>query len=183
MGTDQDVPAAQSRWYALYLRSRYEQKVHTQLLRKGVEAFLPLAEEVHVWSDRKKKVKAPLFPGYIFVKTDLSNRLSIVQADGVVRFVSIRGHPSPIPDNQIEWIRVVTGHPEQVRREAYLSLGKRVRVVAGPFKGIEGLIVEVKGSTRVVIALEAIAQAISVDVAPEFVEAIEKETLARSNGA
>ncbi len=167
-----DTQAGIARWYALYLRSRYEKKVHTQLLRKGVEAFLPLAEEVHIWSDRKKKVKAPLFPGYVFVKTDLRDRVPIVQVDGVVRFVSIRGKPSPIPDEQIKWIKIVTGHTAHVRKETYLSLGKRVRVVAGPFRGIEGFIVEVKGSTRVVIALEAIAQAISVDVAPEFVELV-----------
>lgn len=172
MGTLADIPVEKARWYALYLRSRFEGKVHTQLQRSGVECFLPLAEEVHAWSDRRKKVSVPLFPGYVFVKTEWKNWIQIVQVDGVIRFVSIRGHPSPIPDDQIEWIRVVTGHPEHVRRETYLSVGKRVRVIAGPFKGVEGLIVEVKGSTRVVIALEAIAQSISADVAPEFVEMI-----------
>jgi len=158
------------RWYALYTRSRFEKKIDRDMQERGIESFLPLVEEVHVWSDRKKKVFEPLFRGYVFVRTDLKNKLSILQTDGVVQFVSIRNVPSPIPDEQMNWVRILAESPDAIRREEYVAVGETVRVVAGPFKGVEGFVVKVKDSARVVVSLHSIAQAVSVEVMPEFLE-------------
>lgn len=157
------------RWYAIYLRSRYEKKVDLLLRQKGVETFLPLIEEFHVWSDRKKKVLEPLFRGYLFVRTDLRGKWAILETDGVVKFVGSGQNPSAIPDKQIESIRIAGGIPSKIRRESYLATGERVRVGAGPFEGVEGFVLAVKGSTRVVISVECISQSVSVEVAPDSV--------------
>ena len=158
------------RWYALALRSRFEKKAHADLVSRGIESFLPLIEEVHVWSDRKKKVLEPLFRGYLFVRTDLRDRVSILQTQGIIRFVTIGGHLSWIPEKQIDWIRIVIGHPGNVQRETFLSNGERVRVVGGPFNGVEGIVLRERGSTRVVISLECIAQSVSVEVESALLE-------------
>jgi transcription antitermination factor NusG len=158
------------RWYALYLRSRFEKRTHQLLLGGGVDSFLPLIEEVHIWSDKKKRVEEPLFRGYLFVRTDLKNKLAILQTDGVVRFVAIGPKLSPIPDEQIDWVKILIGHPDRVVRESYMSEGQRVRVSAGPLMGVVGYVVKVKSSTRVVVSLDAIAQSVSVDIEPEFLE-------------
>jgi transcription antitermination factor NusG len=163
----------EKRWYALYTRSRFEKKIDDDLHRRGIESFLPLIEEIHVWSDRKKRVREPLFKGYTFVKTDLRDKSSIVQTDGVVRFVGVRNLPSPIPEEQINWIRILADSPDAIHREEYMSVGEVVRIVAGPFRGIEGFITKVKDSTRVVVSLPSIAQSVSVEVPPEFVEKID----------
>jgi transcription antitermination factor NusG len=160
------------RWYALYTRSRYEKKVDLDLRSRGIESYLPLVQEVHCWSDRKKKVWEPLFRGYVFVRTDLREKVSILQTPGVVRFVGIRHVPSSIPDEQINWIRILTNAPDALRRETYLAVGETVRITAGPFRGVEGFIVRVKDCTRVVISLAAIAQSVSVEVPAEFVEPV-----------
>jgi transcription antitermination factor NusG len=168
-------------WYALSLRSRYEKKSYELLCEKGVDAYLPLIEEVHVWSDRKKKVLEPLFRGYMFVRTDLRNRVEILLTDGVVRFVSIGNHLTAIPENQMEWVRLASREPSKVRREPYLTMGERVRVKEGPLQGVEGVIVRVKASCRIVLAVGCVAQAFSVDVAPEAVEKIQtQKVLARA---
>ena len=159
-----------ARWYALYLRSRYEKRAHVHLLDNGVESFLPLIEEVHVWSDRKKRVEEPLFRGYLFVRTDLNNKISILQTDGVVHFVNVGAKLTAIPDEQINWVKILIGHPDRVVREAYISEGQRVRVSAGPFIGLQGYVLKVKSSTRVVVSLDAIAQSVSVDIEPELLE-------------
>jgi transcription antitermination factor NusG len=155
-------------WYAVYLRTRYEKRTHQQLQQKGVESFLPLIEEVHVWSDRRKKVLEPLFRGYVFVHTDLQNRLNVLQTEGVIRFVGIRNIPSPIPEEQIMWVKTVVGIQHSVRREPHIVSGDAVRVIAGPLHGLRGIATRVKNSTRVVIVLSEIQQAFSVEVAPEF---------------
>lgn len=168
-----DLAARAAHWYALSVRSRFEKKTEAELRRKGIETFLPLVEEVRMWSDRKKRVHEPLFRGYVFVKSDLSNRLSIVQTDGVVRFVGVRNAASPIPEEQINWTRILAGSPDAIRREQYVGVGERVRIIAGPFRGVEGFVVMVREGARVVVSLPAIAQSVSVQIAPEFVERVD----------
>jgi len=162
------VVGPQSRWYALSLRFRHEKKTHAELLQRGIESFLPLIEEVHLWSDRKKKVMEPLFRGYLFVRTDLKDRISILQTAGVVKFVSVGPRLSWIPDEQIARVRIVSGRPDQIKREPYLSSGERVKIVSGAFQGVEGIIIWLKGSTRVVVSLDSIAQSVSVEVSPRI---------------
>ncbi len=161
-------------WYALYLRSRYEKRVEQDLRAKGVETFLPLIEEVHRWSDRRKTVLEPLFRGYVLVKTDLSNRVTIVSTEGVVKFVGINHRPSTIPEPEIEWIRRIIGQPTNVKRERYLNAGERVRVIAGPLLGVEGIVLRRQGVLRVVVSIEAIAQSISVQVPAGLLELIHR---------
>jgi transcription antitermination factor NusG len=151
-------------WYALYVRSRYEKKVARELERKNIEQFLPLIEEVHVWSDRKKKVMEPLFRGYLFVKTDLRERETILMTNGVVRFVGINNKPSRIPELHIDWLRRVTGEPLNIRRERYLEVGERVKVISGPLLGVEGIVVRKQGVSCVVVSVAAIAQSVSVQI-------------------
>ncbi len=117
----------------------------------------------------RRKYSSLSFRGYVFVRTDLGNRGTILQTEGVVKFVGIRVKPSPIPDKQIESIRIAGGFPSKIRRESYLAAGEHVRVAAGPFEGIEGFILTVKGSTRVVISVDCIGQSVSVEVAPDSV--------------
>jgi transcription antitermination factor NusG len=161
---------ATPKWYALYLRSRYEKKVYEDLGKKEVETFLPLIEEVHIWSDRKKKVLEPLFRGYVFVKTDLRDKETILMTDGVVRFVGINYKPSWIPEAQIDWLRRIVGESMDVQREQYLKVGEKVRIIAGPLIGVEGIVSRVHGISRVVVSITAIEQSVSVQVPAELLE-------------
>jgi transcription elongation factor/antiterminator RfaH len=163
---------ATPQWYALYLRSRYEKKVNTELEKKNVEIFLPLIEEVHVWSDRKKKVMEPLFRGYIFVKTDLRDKETILMTDGVVRFVGINHKPSSIPESQIDWLQRIVSESIEIQREQYLNVGERVRVITGPLIGVEGIVTRMQGVSRVVVSIVAIEQSVSVQVPAELLEVI-----------
>jgi transcription antitermination factor NusG len=164
------LPNLESRWYAISLRSRFEKKTHRELLGKGVESFLPLIEEVHTWTDRRKTILEPLFRGYLFVRTDLRNRLDILQAPGVVSFISDRGKPTAIPARQIEWVQKVVAHPGNFSRANYLNVGEHVRVTRGLFAGVEGIIARQKGAARVVLSLDAILQAVSIEVDDTMIE-------------
>jgi transcription antitermination factor NusG len=157
-------------WYALYLRSRYEKKANLELEKKNVETFLPLIEELHVWSDRKKKVMEPLLRGYIFVKTDLRDKGTILMTEGVVRFVGINYMPSWIPESQIDWLRRIVGESMDVQREKYLEVGEKVRIIAGPLIGVEGIVRRIHGISRVVVSITAIEQSVSVQVPAELLK-------------
>jgi transcription antitermination factor NusG len=142
------------------------------LQKKNVETFLPLVEEIHTWSDRKKKIQEPLFRGYIFVKTDLRNKASILMTEGVVRFVGLNNKPSSIPDLQIDWLRRIVDESIEMRIERYLNIGERVRVIAGPLIGVEGIVTRMQGVARVIVSIAAIEQSVSMQVSANYLEVI-----------
>src|SRR4051812_4615065 len=99
------VDAAELRWYAAYTCSRHEKKVATQLVMRDIESYLPVFTRRHRWKDRYMNVELPFFPGYVFVRLPLRERLRVLEIDGVVTLVSCAGRPVPIPDDQIAAVR------------------------------------------------------------------------------
>ncbi len=152
-------------WYAIYTKSRNEKKVATLFERDGIEYYLPLMERVKIWSDRRKKVDEPLFPSYIFVYITEQEHLKVLKTTGVVRFISIGGQKVSIRPVQIEAIRKYTDTGEEflLNEEDYI-VGKRVKVVIGEMKGLEGKLVEVLGKQRVKVEIEAIGQSVFVRI-------------------
>ena len=160
-------------WYVIYVRSRHEKNVYSALLNKGIITSLPMKTVIRKWSDRKKKVQLPLFRGYVFVNINLKiDNLNVLQTPGVVKFIGIRHEPSRIPDDQIHWLHMIASESTSVRNEKEFSVGQRVRVVAGPFKGIEGVVKRVGGRSRLVVLIESIMQAVSVEIDPSYIEKI-----------
>ena len=160
-------------WYVIYVRSRHEKSVYSALLDKGIDASLPMMTVVWKWSDRKKKMQIPLFRGYVFVKIDVNiDNLNVLQTLGVVKFIGIRNKPSRIPDEQIHWMHMLVAESATVRAEKEFPLGQRVRVMIGPFKGIKGVVRRVGSRSRLVVLIESIMQAISIDIKPEHLEKI-----------
>jgi len=155
-----------AQWYALYTRSRFEKKLLGELTDRSVEVFLPMREVLSRWKDRKKRIWIPLFPGYVFVnQVDTpENRYRILNIPGAVRFVGNEGHAQPIPEEQIESVRRFLESSVSVDPYPYMQLGARVEVIAGPLKGIQGILVEKRGRFRFVIQVDLIRQAVSVEI-------------------
>ncbi len=153
-------------WYALYTRSRFEKKMLSELTDRKIEVFLPMREILSRWKDRKKRIWIPLFPGYIFVnQVDTpENRFRILNIPGAVRFVGFEGHADPIPEEQIQYVRRFLESNIAVDPYPYMRIGCQVEVIAGPLKGIRGILVEKRGRFRFVIQVDLIRQAVSVEI-------------------
>ena len=153
-------------WYAVQTRSRSEKKVASQLEDKGIETFLPLLSEVHSWSDRRKLVRQPLFPNYVFVHVDHSAglRLPILSTLGVCGFVGARGAGLPIPEKQILDIRTVVTNPVPFTPHPYLRAGQRVRLRGGCLDGIEGTLVTKKPDQTLVLSIELLRRSVAVRI-------------------
>jgi transcription antitermination factor NusG len=153
-------------WYALYTRSRFEKKMLSELTDRRVEVFLPMREILSRWKDRKKRIWIPLFPGYIFVNhvDTPENRFRILNIPGAVRFVGFEGHAQPIPEEQIENVRRFLESSIAVDPYPYVRVGSWVEVIAGPLKGIRGILVEKRARFRFVIRVDLIRQAVSVEI-------------------
>lgn len=154
-------------WYAIYTRSRFEKQVADQLERKRVPVFLPLRQEVHRWQDRFQKVEVPLFRGYLFAQfePDSFERIAVLRTTGVVRIVGFGSEYSVVPAEQIEMLRRLAEERASLYPHRYLRVGQRVKVATGALAGMEGILVRIRKQDRLVIAVDAIRQAVAVELA------------------
>ena len=151
-------------WYALYTKSRHEKKVDFQLQEKGIESYLPLRQVWRQWSDRRKLIDEPLFRCYVFIHVDERGRLSALQTYGAVRVVSFNGRPAVVRDEEIENIkRILREYPAAEACEPF-HVGDRVEIVRGPLTGIQGVLEQIRGAHRLVVAIESIRQAVRFEV-------------------
>ena len=160
------LPASylEPRWYAAYTCARHEKRVAEQLAHRSVESFLPLYETVHRWKNMRARVQLPLFPGYVFVRVALKDRMQVLQIPSVVRLVGFNGLPCPLPEHEMEVLR--TGLAERLRAEPhpYLTVGRRVRIRRGPLAGLEGILKCKKDRLRLIVSMDLIARSIAVEV-------------------
>jgi transcription elongation factor/antiterminator RfaH len=159
-------------WYVLHTRSRFENVVHDGLYKKSMEVFLPKIKVPSRRRDRKLMIKVPLFPGYLFVRTDLDpyQHLDIVKTTGAVRLIGNKEGPIPVPESTVESLRIIVATDQQVTTGTRLKRGDRVMVVAGPFAGVSGTFVRYRGKQRVVVNIEALGQHAGVDVDENDIE-------------
>jgi transcription antitermination factor NusG len=163
---------AEQRWYAAYTCANHERRVQGQLEQKSVESFLPLYRSVRRWKDRRVLLDLPLFPGYIFVRLALRDRLRVLQIPSIVRLVGFSGIPVPLPDQDIESLRGALRQQLRVEPHPYLTIGKRVRILRGPLEGKEGILLRRKANLRVILSIDLIVRSIVVDVDAADVESI-----------
>jgi transcription termination/antitermination protein NusG len=152
------------RWYAIWTRSRHEQVVRTQLDEKQVAAFLPTMTRWSRWKDRKKQIDVPLFPGYVFARFDPGERLAVLKCSGVVSIVSFNGEPAPVPDHEIESIRTLVASTLPYDPCPTIKTGTLVEVSHGPLKGVVGRLTRKGSQARLVLSVDLIGQAVSVQV-------------------
>jgi len=154
-------------WFALYTRSRFEKQVAEQLERKRMPVFLPLRREVHRWQDRYQKVEVPMFRGYLFAQfsPDSPERTAVLRTAGVVRIVGFGQKDAEVPAEQIESLRRVAEDGALLHSHRYLRIGQRVKIASGALAGVEGILVRIRKQDRLVIAVDAIRQAVAVELA------------------
>ena len=161
------------KWFAIYVKSRSEKKVLKLLEDIGIESFLPLITRVKQWSDRKKKVEEPLFRSYLFVNIPLNDYYTVLNVNGVVKFITFEKKPVPVPENQIIAIKEYLNDTElhSINYEDFKE-GELVRVKTGQMKDLVGRFVKINGKHRVIIDIEAVGQSLAVNVARSNVEAV-----------
>ena len=151
-------------WFAIWTRSRHEHVVREQLERKHFDAFLPTITKWSRWKDRKKKIDWPLFPGYCFARFEQEEALSILKCTGVVNIVSVEGKPAPIPDHEIEGIRLLLESDLQYDPCPLIREGTMVEVTHGALKGVVGRLVRKGAHARLILSVDLIGQGVSVEV-------------------
>ena len=172
LGKPASLPEARAElnWYALYTCPRHEKCVAHQVEQRSIACFLPLYRSTHRWKDRRKELELALFPGYVFVRLALQDRLRVLQLPGAVRLVTFNGQPAVLPEAEIEGLRQRLARGGCLEPHPYLRVGRRVRVCGGPMQGLEGSIVRRKDRCRVVFSLDLLMRSVAVEVDESDVE-------------
>ncbi|MCL5267359.1 MAG: UpxY family transcription antiterminator [Bacteroidetes bacterium] len=169
-----DVLGAQEpkKWHVIYIKARHEKAVYEELMKRGVESFLPLKKELHQWSDRKKWVDVPLFSSYVFINIEPAEKDRVYLSEGFVKFVSMNGKPSIVPEWQIEYIRkVVSLYPEALSVFDQDKVGKRGIIVSGPLSGMRGEIIDVMNEHWFMVRIDGLENVLGVKVPASIFQA------------
>jgi len=152
-------------WYAIQTRYRFEKKVTAQLCSRGLETFLPLLKEIHRWSDREKRVAAPLFPGYTFVRLDRPSLIhkEFLKTEGIIGLLTFNKEAAPVPNKQIDDLRQLLSQNVPCALHPFLKVGQKVRVRGGCLDGLEGILEEA-GHKNLVISIDSIQRAIAIKI-------------------
>ena len=170
-------------WFALQVRSRYENIATAHLSGMGYESFLPLYKCRRRWSDRFKEIERPLFPGYVFCRLNPLDRLPILITPGVFLIVGLGKTPVPIDEAEIAAIQsaVKSGLPSQPW--PFMQIGQRVRIEHGPLCGLDGVLLDFRGHHRVVLSVTLLQRSIAVQVENAWVTPIPQQARAYAGSA
>ncbi|PKL89320.1 MAG: hypothetical protein CVV23_05635 [Ignavibacteriae bacterium HGW-Ignavibacteriae-2] len=158
------------KWFALYTKPRHEFKAAEQLNSISVENYLPTITKLKKWSDRKKRVTEPLFNGYIFIHATEKERFISVEQKAIIKTIFFDGKPSVIPEWQIDSLRGMLKETQNVSVLNELVTGNCVKVINGPFSGVEGVIYEVnKDETMLAISVEMLNRSVLVKLPAESI--------------
>ncbi len=158
-------------WYAFRVRPRHEKMVSGALRRKGYEEFLPVTRSRHKWSDRSKVVELPLFPGYIFCGARRSDIGGIRSTPGIVDVIRAGVQPLPARQEEIEGLRQAAEADLPLESCAFVesSASDQLRITSGPLKGLQGLLIEVRGAERLILSVELLRRSVMVELPPSSV--------------
>ena len=151
-------------WVALQVKQRSEKLVAIALSSKGIEVFLPLYAARRRWSDRVKELQLPLFDGYVFSKLDLLYRMPVLTIPGVIQFVGIGKIPAPIEEEEIAALQSLIKSGLPAMPWPFLQMGQKVRVERGPLRDLEGILLQAKGSHRLVLSISLLQRSVAVEV-------------------
>jgi transcription antitermination factor NusG len=158
-------------WFALRVRPRHDKAVSLTLRNNGFEECLPLYRARHKWADRFKMVDLPLFPGYVFCRFDPSSLLPILNTPGVIDIVRAGRVLLPVKDCEIADLQRLAKSGLHSEPCPYLQVGQRVRIEGGPLFGLEGLLIEIRNSLRLVLSVDLLQRSVLVEIDRDWVNA------------
>jgi transcription antitermination factor NusG len=151
-------------WYALQVRTRWENSTALLLSGKGYETFLPTFKTTKKASGSTRGVASPLFPGYVFCQFDAYKRLPILVTPGVLSVVGRGRVPLPVDDHEMAAIRNIVSSGLRAEPWPYLEVGQKVRIESDALQGLEGILVQLKGNQRVVVSVSLLRRSVALEI-------------------
>ena len=157
-------------WFALKVRTRSEPVAVCALRHRGYDPFCPTYTESRRYKDRMKVIENAVFPGYLFCRFDLKQKVSVISSHSVEYLVGVGGVPSEIPEKDMRDIRRAVG--AGARPVRYFTVGERVRVEFGSLAGVEGILLRSSTGNRLIVSIDILQRSVSLEVSKDHVRAL-----------
>lgn len=164
-------------WYGLLRRSNFEKTTAAYLNGRGLEPYLPLQNVARRRSDRVVEMAVPLFPGYLFCRFDVKDRVPVLSAPGLVSIVGFGHKPAAIADEEIEAVQRVVNSGLAVESLSGMEEGKAVTVIKGVLTGLSGRLIHRKSTSRFVVGVEMLQRSVSVEIDRDWLIAAHSASL------
>jgi transcription antitermination factor NusG len=164
-----DLGLGECLWYGLRVRSNFERQVSNLLRAKGIEEYVPLYRTRRVWSDRVREIELPLIPGYVFCRMPLQSRSLVLATTGAVSLAGSQNQPLPIEESELAAVRRMAETQSNVEPWPFLRIGQRVRVHRGPLTGVEGILLKVKSSYRLIVSVTLLGRSVASEIDAAYV--------------
>lgn len=162
------------RWFALYVQPRKEKVVEQELLKRGYEIYLPIKQELRQWKDRKRIIEVPLIPSYVFMNIEEKEVWDIVRINGCVKFIWFNGKPCPIPDDQIDSIKLLLAKNVEIEQTSINpSSGDLVRIIEGDFTGLVGVFLHKKEKNNFAVRISSLGIDLTITIDESNFELVE----------
>lgn len=160
-------------WFVLRTRSRQENIVETGLRQKEINVFLPMRKEVRLRKDRKKLLELPLFPGYVFVQPYPYQFEYLRFIPGSCGLILRDNKPAKMPERDLESVRIMVHSGAHLSVHEELIPGKKVEVLSGLFKGVQGELVQIRNKQRLLINAYVLGKSIDVEIGSESINILQ----------
>jgi transcription antitermination factor NusG len=168
---DQSISSFEGTWWVAHTKSRNEKALAWQLVRKEVRYFLPMTWKVSRKKGRTLRSLMPVFPGYLFFCGQEEDRLEVLKTNRTAQLLTVRNQLQLV--KELLPIEKVLRAGQPVVPHEYLKVGQRCRVIAGPLMGTEGLIVQTPKKAKLILQVQMLGQAASVEIDMDMVEKVE----------
>lgn len=159
------------KWYPVYTHPRAEKKAHIALVNKGIDAYLPLRRELKQWSDRKRWIDEPFIKSYLFVHISQQEQTEVLMTKGIARFIYFGGSVTSMPDKQIEDLKLLLASSVELEiTEENLLPGEKIRLKAGPLKGMVGEIVSYRSQKQLALRLENLGCSVIIHASTSLID-------------
>ncbi len=166
-------------WHAVQVMTNHEKRVAQYLTARCLDNYVPLYTQQSHWTDRIVTLERPLFPGYVFIRFDFKEKLSVLTTPGVLHLIG-SGPGDTVPAAEIESIRAALAGGYPLRPHPRLDRGMCVRIQHGIFAGVTGIVTELRHPCKVILALSAVEQSFSLEVRREDIEVVDPATASLS---
>ena len=157
-------------WWVAHTKSRFEKAFARDLLSRGVGYFLPLIQRVKVIGGKKRKTLLPLFPSYVFFCGDEESRTIAMKTNRICQTITPMDQDKLLSEC-IAIERALSNGAEMDLCQG-ISVGRRYRVIAGPFKDIEGTVIQREGRSRIVLEISTLGLGASLEIEADLLEPI-----------
>ena len=157
-------------WWVAHIKSRNEKALAQDLIQKNISYFLPMSWKVRRQRGRTIRSLLPLFSGYLFFCGDDKQRVETLQTNRVANVIEVKDQQKLL--KQLLKIEQALRAGAPLTPHRYIKVGQRCRVMAGPLTGLEGIVIKTKGVVRLVLQIDMLGQAASVEIDADMIESV-----------